>query len=79
MDTSLINDLPLMILAGTLVVYWVLAYFLMYSMTRFGVGKEPKLASFVFLMGSIALTIIVIVIYAQLGHGGLTESVNKFM
>lgn len=77
--SSIVGDLPLLILVVALVAYWVLAYFLLYHLTRFGVGTEPKLVSFVFLLGSIALTIITIIIYVQMGHSVLNSSVNQFL
>ncbi len=76
---SNVGDFPLLILVVALVAYWVMAYFLLYHLTRFGVGTEPKLVSFVFLLGSIALTIITIIIYVQMGHATLNNSVNQFL
>lgn len=74
---SFLQELPLIILVLALVAYWVGAYFLLYHMTRFGVGSKPKLASFIFLLGSIALTIILVIIYAQIGSSGLNNSVRQ--
>lgn len=78
-NLSFLQDLPLFILVAALVAYWVLAYFLLYHLTRFGIGQEPKLLSFIFLLGSLALTIITIIIYVQIGYSGLTNSVNQFL
>ena len=79
MTPTFLQDLPLIVLVCALVLYWVLAYFLLYHLNRFGVGPKPKVASFIFLLGSIALTVAVIIIYVQLGNSGLNNSVNQFI
>ena len=65
-SSPILQYLPIAILAVAMIIYWVMAYFLIYHLTRFGVGAEPKMISFVFLLGSILLTIISIAVYNQL-------------
>ena len=37
------------------VVYWTNAFFIVYHLTRFGIGPRPKFLALVFLIGSVAL------------------------
>jgi hypothetical protein len=39
----------------TLAVYWITSFIIFYHLIRFGVGTQPKMIAFLFLLGSIAL------------------------
>jgi hypothetical protein len=49
-----------LVFVGFLLAYWVLAYILIYHMTRFGIGTLPKRVSAVFLLGSFLLIALVV-------------------
>jgi hypothetical protein len=57
----------IVILLGGLIVYWVMAFFILYHLIRFGVGTKPKQLSFVFLAGSIILTIFCVILFFGIG------------
>ncbi len=55
--TDVVLNLPLLaILAGiVIVVVWVNAFFIVYHLTRFGIGPRPKLLAFIFMVGAVVL------------------------
>ncbi len=55
--SDFVLNLPFLLIAAGIffAVFWVQAYFLMYHLTRFGIGPRPKLLAFIFLVGSLVL------------------------
>jgi hypothetical protein len=49
-----------------MMVYWLGAFFIMYHLIRFGVGNQPKKIALLFLCGSLILSIITTLFFAQI-------------
>jgi len=47
-------------------VFWLAAFVILYHLIRFGVGNEPKKVSAIFLGGSILISIITTLFFAQI-------------
>jgi len=54
----MLANLPLIVLAIALAIFWILAFILLYHLVRFGVGRGPKVAALVFFFGSLILMIV---------------------
>lgn len=52
--------------------YWVDVFLLLYHLTRFGVGTQPKRFAAVFLVGTVVLFSVSILAYASVDLGTLT-------
>lgn len=63
---NVITWLPLVFLIFLLIIYWIGGFIILYHLIRFGVGTRPKIASFVFFIGSILLIVIAIALYARI-------------
>ena len=46
-------------------VYWIMAFFILYHLIRFGVSTKPKQLALVFLFGSIILSLITTVLFVR--------------
>ena len=57
--------LPILLSLG-LAVYWINAFFIVYHLTRFGVGPKPKVLALVFFVGSCALFGVAAVLYSRI-------------
>lgn len=49
-----------------LLAYWTVAFIIIYHLSRFGVGVQPKRFVVLFLLGSVVLSLVAIVLYARL-------------
>jgi hypothetical protein len=47
-------------------IYWLVAFTILYHLTRFGVGVVPKKLSFLFLLGSLALFTVSLIAYTHI-------------
>lgn len=56
--------------------YWLFNFTILYHLTRFGVGTQPKKLAAIFLLGSITLSFISIFLLASLDVGNI---INKFL
>lgn len=63
MDFPFIVTLALLFFAG---LFWLLAFFILYHLTRFGVGTFPKRLAALFLGGAVILSCVVFLSYASL-------------
>lgn len=54
------------VLTILLIVYWVIAFSILYHLVRFGVGTPPKKIALTFIISSLVLSLITIFIYARL-------------
>jgi hypothetical protein len=48
-------------------VYWIQAFFIVYHLTRFGIGSRPKIMALAFFIGSILLFVNVVNSYYEIG------------
>ncbi|OGM04970.1 hypothetical protein A2715_00620 [Candidatus Woesebacteria bacterium RIFCSPHIGHO2_01_FULL_39_32] len=58
---------------GGLGFYWLMSFFILYHLIRFGIGTKPKQLSFIFLFGSIVLTLIVTILFINLNLNSFTK------
>ncbi|HVZ11144.1 MAG TPA: hypothetical protein VG941_01895 [Candidatus Paceibacterota bacterium] len=54
LDLSAIPFLAILLILGALI-YWVPSFFLVYHLTRFGIGIRPRIIALVFLVGAVIL------------------------
>lgn len=59
-------NLPLVVFAFALVLYFIYTFIIVYHLTRFGIGVKPKLAAMIFFVGTLALLLIFFAVYASL-------------
>jgi hypothetical protein len=64
-DFSEIKTYAGFIYAFVMLAYWVGAFVTLYHLIRFGVGNQPKTIAMVFLGGSLILSIIATLFFAQ--------------
>ena len=75
---NLITWLPLIFLVILLIIYWIGGFIILYHLIRFGVGTRPKIAAFVFFIGSILLIVVAIALYAKIDLAQfVTEVIGK--
>ena len=53
------------LLAG-MTIYWTMAFTILYHLIRFGVGTLPKKIAIVFLAGSLVLSVVTVLFFAQM-------------
>lgn len=56
--------------------YWTNAFFLVYHLTRFGIGPVPKLFALVFLLGSILLFSLTTLAYGKVDFSKTIETIK---
>ena len=50
---------------GVLVVYWIFAFVMVYHLTRFGIGTQPKRLAGIFLTGSLILSAAILIFFIK--------------
>ena len=60
-------------------IYWVPSFFIIYHLTRFGIGTRPKLIALIFFIGSIILFSIFIISASRLDLSGLTQQAGSYI
>ena len=56
-------------------IYWSIVFIILYHLTRFGIGVQPKRFAAVFLFGSIILFTASILLYANMNVGELMQMI----
>jgi len=51
---------------GLFVVYWTVAFIILYHLTRFGIGIQPKRFAAIFMLGSLVLSSVAIILFTKL-------------
>ncbi|OHB10805.1 MAG: hypothetical protein A3G05_01585 [Candidatus Zambryskibacteria bacterium RIFCSPLOWO2_12_FULL_45_14] len=74
MDIDLNAMLPLelifnILITAVFVVYWVTVFVILYHLTRFGIGVQPKRFAAIFLLGAVILFFASIVTYVNMDTG----------
>mgnify|MGYP003394244684 FL=1 len=54
-----------------LLVYWGVAFTILYHLTRFGVGVQPKRLAAIFLLGSVVLSAVVLILFSTIDIGSV--------
>lgn len=67
---SVILNVSMVVLS---LIFWSVAFIILYHLTRFGVGIQPKRFAAVFLFGAVALFGISLVLFARLDLAALTQ------
>ena len=72
----MIPSLSLEIIFNTLVaiiflIYWGVAFVILYHLTRFGIGVQPKKFAAIFLLGSVALSFLTIILFTGIDKNSL--------
>lgn len=75
---NFISNFPVLpvIFAVTFLIYWIYVFFIIYHLTRFGVGLKPKIIAFVFFMGSALLFMQLIYSFNQIDLGTVIGDFN---
>lgn len=65
--SGFITNFPFLtaILTAFFLLYWTNVFFIVYHLTRFGIGPVPKLFALVFLLGSILLFSLAVLVYGR--------------
>ena len=67
-------DIILKVLFGGLfLVYWIGTFVILYHLTRFGVGVQPKKFAAIFLFGSVTLSVAVVIIFTKIDLTSITK------
>jgi len=64
-NASQIGTYATFVFAFIMLVYWIAAFVILYHLIRFGIGSHPKKVAVAFLGGSLILSIITTLFYAQ--------------
>lgn len=54
-----------LLVIGVMLLYWVVAFIILYHLTRFGVGVQPKKFAAMFLFGSLVFSGLAIVFFTR--------------
>lgn len=59
-------------IAGVLfLIYWGIVFVILYHLTRFGVGVQPKRLAVIFLFGSLVLSAVAIILFTNIDISSL--------
>ncbi|MBU3668769.1 MAG: hypothetical protein FGM57_02245 [Candidatus Taylorbacteria bacterium] len=61
-----IQQIAYIIFTFVILAYWTGAFVLLYHLIRFGVGMQPKKIAIIFFAGSLALSLIATLFFAQI-------------
>jgi hypothetical protein len=70
------NNIAGFIFTFGLLVYWTIAFLVLYHLIRFGVSGQPKKIAAVFLAGSLVLTIITVLLYMQVDFDAIIKTTS---
>lgn len=66
------------ILAALLfLIYWGVTFIILYHLTRFGIGVQPKRFAAIFLFGSVVLSAITIILFMSIDLNVLTSLIPQ--
>ena len=66
MDALPLAIIPNVLTVGLFAVYWGMVFIILYHLTRFGVGVQPKKFAAAFFLGSVALFCTSLIFYLKL-------------
>ena len=61
-------NVPFIALALVILIFWVMAFIIIYHLIRFGVGRAPKIVALVFFIGSLVIMLVIFSRYLVLYH-----------
>lgn len=59
------------LIAVIFLVYWGMAFIILYHLTRFGIGVQPKRFAAIFLLGSVILSAATIILFMNIDINSL--------
>ena len=59
------------IIALALLIYWGIAFVILYHLARFGIGVQPKRLSAIFLLGSVILSATAVIFFMKVDINSL--------
>jgi hypothetical protein len=62
-----------------IIVYWISVFIIFYHLVRFGVGRQPKILSALFVLGSFILFFISIVLFSNINTGQLNIQLQNII
>lgn len=62
-----------------IIFYWVYAFVILYHLTRFGVGVQPKKFALFFLIGSALLFFVSVLIFATIDVSATITQITKLL
>lgn len=71
--TALLNLVVVLVMAG----FWLVAFIILYHLSRFGVGTLPKKLAALFLLGSLTLFTVSVIAYYNLNVNLLVRCINQ--
>ena len=75
MDALPLAIIPNILVIGLFAVYWGMVFLILYHLTRFGVGVQPKKFAAAFFIGSIALFCTSLIFYLKLDFALLINQI----
>lgn len=79
MDINSAGFIFTLVFALFILVYWIFNFIILYHLTRFGIGTQPKKFSAVFLLGSIILFFVSGSIFAGLDTNVLEQELRGLL
>ena len=78
--TEFINSFPFasVLVDGFFLLYWVNVFFIVYHLTRFGIGPVPKLFAMLFLLGAIGLFSATMLAYSRVDFAALSANIVRW-
>ncbi|MEK7217461.1 MAG: hypothetical protein AAB374_01640 [Patescibacteria group bacterium] len=78
---DILNSIPFFGIAIVFIslVYWIPAFFIVYHLTRFGIGSRPKFIALVFLVGSVILFSLFIIGASQFDLSVLAQQAGDYI
>lgn len=57
--------------------YWIFNFIILYHLTRFGIGTQPKKLAAVFLLGSVTIFLVSTLLFTQIDFGSIRQKFEK--
>lgn len=57
--------------------YWIFNFIILYHLTRFGIGTQPKKLAAIFLLGSVTIFFVSILLFTQVDFGSIKQRFEK--
>ena len=57
------------LVTGMFLIYWGMVFIIIYHLTRFGIGVQPKKFAAIFMLGSLVLSTVAIILFTKLEIG----------
>lgn len=65
------------LVGGLFIGYWAVAFIIIYHLTRFGIGVQPKKFAAIFMLGSLMLSTVAIVLFTKFELGAFLSRLSQ--